>query len=351
MNDIYKYALISSKSGATFVIYCTLQMLNIYKRKRLAVITAVYWFLLLYIIAALVWWYISLQTQNTQMYEYRVAQLKRDDFLYGQKLEAIEQNKHAKTVQYIGEGFIFLIVILVGAVFVYRAVRRQIRLSQQQQNFMMAVTHELKTPLAVVNLNLETLQKRKLEPEQQQRIIYNTLQEAGRLNSLTNNILVASQMESGNYHVHSEETNFSELADGCVKAFTMRFPQRAIESNVQPGIFVSGETLLLQMLCSNLLDNALKYSPKDAVVHVSLVAGEQQCLFSVADEGNGIDDAEKKKVFEKFYRTGNETTRTAQGTGLGLYLCKRIAKDHGGQITIRDNTPRGSIFTVSLPQA
>ncbi|WP_457848411.1 histidine kinase dimerization/phospho-acceptor domain-containing protein, partial [Staphylococcus aureus] len=95
-----------------------------------------------------------------------------------QKILAIEEAKKRKTAQYVGEGVTFLALIIIGAVFVFRATRRQLKLSQQQQNFMMAVTHELKTPIAITQLNLETLQKRKLEEDKQQKLISNTLQEA-----------------------------------------------------------------------------------------------------------------------------------------------------------------------------
>lgn len=323
-------------------------MFNIYKRKKIAVVTLVYWFLLVYIIAALIWWYISLQQQNELMYNYRLSELNERDFFYAEKNKTIEQSKHAKTIQYIGEGLAFFIVILVGAVFVYRAVRKQLRLSQQQQNFMMAVTHEFKTPLAIINLNLETIERRKLEPIQQSKIIANTLQEATRLNSLTNNILVASQLESGNYQIHKQEINLSELIQAEVKTFMARYPDRIIQSSITPDLHVDGEPLLLQMLCSNLIDNALKYSSKDKPVQITLVQQDNKCQLSVIDMGVGIATEEKNKVFKKFYRTGNESTRKTKGTGLGLFLCKRIVTDHKGSIDIMHNTPQGSIFTVTL---
>ncbi len=169
--------------------------MNAWKKHRLARITLVYWFLLVYIVVALVFWYMELNKQNQQMYEYRVAQLeKRRTAGYPQERQAIEDAKRKKQSQYIGEGSVFLLLILVGAVFVYRATRRQFLLSRQQQNFMMAITHELKTPIAVARLNVETLLKRRLEEAQQQKLIANTLQEVNRLNTLTNNILVTSQL-------------------------------------------------------------------------------------------------------------------------------------------------------------
>ncbi len=173
--------------------------MGILKKKRLAVATIGYWFLLLYIIAALIWWFIALQQQSHQMAMYKMIELKADDPAFLQKEDIITTEEKRKNAQYIGEGSIFLLVILIGAVFVYRSVRRQIKMTQQQQNFMMAITHELKTPIAIAKLNLETLQKHKLEEGKQQKLILATLQEANRLNTLTNNILISSQLEDGGY--------------------------------------------------------------------------------------------------------------------------------------------------------
>jgi K+-sensing histidine kinase KdpD len=322
-------------------------MISAYKKRRLAFITVVYWFLLLFIVAAWVWWFISLQNQNSQMMEYKLLQLNKDDVAYFQKLNLINEENRRKTAQYISEGITFLLVTLIGALFVYRSVRKQLLLGRQQQNFMMAVTHELKTPIAVVNLNLETLQKRKLDEEKQQHIIQSTLQEADRLNDLTTNILVTSQLES-HYIPDKEQINFSELCDKCATDFTNRYPNRIIKKNIEENIFITGEKLLLQLLVNNLLDNALKYSSKEKIVSIELNKQPAKICLNIKDEGNGISDDEKKKVFGKFYRSGNETTRKTKGTGLGLYLCKRIAESHKAKIKVYNNQPAGSIFTVEF---
>ena len=323
-------------------------ILQFIRKKQLTFITLVYWVMLFYIIAALVFWFISLETQNNQMYIFRVSELKKDDPEYYNRVLEIDKAHRLKSIQYIGEGSTFLLLILVGAVFVYRAVRRQIVLSHQQQNFMMAVTHELKTPIAVARLNLETLLKRKLEESQQQRLLQNTLQEAKRLNELCNNILVTAQLEAGAYFVTRQELNFSDLVNDAAGECRNRYPQRQITTGIQPDLFVEGELLLLQMLVNNLLENALKYSPKDKPVHVALQVQQRQLKLSIADEGSGIPEPEKKRIFDKFYRIGSENTRTTKGTGLGLYLCKKIARDHKGSISVKDNKPHGSIFTVIL---
>jgi signal transduction histidine kinase len=319
------------------------------KPQRLVVVSWVYWVLLTYMVAALGWWFIALEKQNNDITSIRLNQLKKDDPAYFQASLKIEEANKRKTAQYIGEGSIFLALILVGAVFVYRATRRQLKLSQQQQNFMMAITHELKTPIAIAQLNLETLQKRKLDEDTQRKLISNTLQEANRLNTLCNNILLASQLDGGAYHSNKEEINFSDLVEGCVDDGKNRFPQRIIIEKISETIYVIGETLLLQMLVNNLLDNALKYSPKEATVTIALTEAGGSIKLTVSDEGFGIADNEKKKIFDKFYRSGDENTRKAKGTGLGLYLCRKIAESHNGNISVTDNYPSGSSFTATFP--
>ncbi len=325
-------------------------MISAYKKRRLTYVTIVYWFMLVFIMAAWVWWFISLQTQNDQMRMYKTVQLNKDDVAYDQKMNLIEDEHRRKTAQYISEGITFVLVTLVGALFVYRSVRKQILFGSQQQNFMMAITHELKTPIAVITLSAETLQKRKLDEEKQQRLINTTLQEAERLNELTSNILITSQLES-NYIPDKEEINFSELADACANVFSNRFSNRIIRKEIEEELFIYGERLLLQLLINNLLGNALKYSPKEKPVDITLHKEQNKIVLKIKDEGKGISDNEKKKVFDKFYRSGDEIVRTTKGTGLGLYLCKRIAESHKAKIKVADNQPSGSIFTVEFNAA
>ena len=321
------------------------------KSKKIQLIFLIYWFLLAYIIAALVWWFIALSRQNEQMTFFKLQQLKKNDTGYQVQYSEISAEKKRKTAQYIGEGSIFFLLIVAGAIFVYRAVNRELKLSRQQQNFMMAITHELKTPIAVAKLNLETLQLRKLDDAQQQRLISNTLQETNRLNNLCNNMLISSQIEAGGYRTANEEINISDLVQNSINDFRVRFPQRIIRTEIEQELFSNGDILLLQIAMNNLIDNAIKYSPKENTVSVHVLRNQPNIEIQVKDEGAGIEAEEKKKVFEKFYRLGNEATRRAKGTGLGLYLTHKIVSSHAGKISIKDNTPKGSIFVIELKEA
>lgn len=280
------------------------------------------------------------------MAQYETMQLKKDNPDYSTEIEKIKHFEALKTAQYAGEGSVFFLLIIAGAAFIYTAVRKQFKSGEQQNNLMMALTHELKTPIAVTKLNLETLQKRKLEDAQQQRLIQTTIQEANRLNTLCNNMLLASQIEVGGYRISKEEIDFSDVVRICVQDSIVRFPHRNIIDNIANEIFIEGDFLLLQMAVNNLIDNAIKYSPKESPVVVSLFAAEKLIHLSVKDEGRGIADSEKKKVFDKFYRIGNN--KAAKGTGLGLYLTKKIAQQHNANISVTDNRPTGSNFTISF---
>jgi signal transduction histidine kinase len=319
--------------------------------KRLRRTTFIYWMLLIYIIAALAWWFISLEKQNKQIaglqYKYLAAQKDTASPTgLANNLFVVDKETKRNTGKYIAEGVTFFILILIGAAFVYRSVRKQFKLQQQQQNFMMAVTHELKTPIAVTKLNLETLQKYTLDPEKQKKLIRTTLDETGRLNFLTNNILLASQLEGRGYKSSKEDLNLSALLKDCIQDFRSRFPDRIFKEEIEPDVDLKGETLLLQMMVNNLLENALKYSPKECPVTATLKRYRSGIELQVQDEGPGIADEEKKKIFNKFYRVGNEATRKTKGTGLGLYLCHKVARDHNADISVTNHLPHGSNFVV-----
>lgn len=316
-------------------------------RKGLRNATIVFWILLCYIVAALIWWLVSLEQQNKNIH-----QLKREQVSYTspQKetlLKAINNSQRRETIKYIAEGVTFLLLILFGAVYIYRLVRRQFKLQQQQQNFVMAITHELKTPIAVARLNLETLQKHNLPEDRKTKLMDTTLQETMRLDTLINNILIATQLDADAYKATKEELNFSLLVEDVVYQFTNRYPDKVVNTKIETGITIKGDSLLLNLLVSNLLENAYKYASRQTPINCTLKRLNNICL-SVTDEGMGIPDAEKEKVFERFYRIGSEQVRTAKGTGLGLYICKKIVQSHGGAITVRDNVPNGTNFTVSF---
>lgn len=307
-----------------------------------------FWVLLIYVIVALVWWFVSLERLTADMTELKLAELNPKAADYDLLREDVLLYQKRQTAKFVGEGVAFLALILAGAFFVYRSIRKQIEVSALQQNFMMAITHELKTPIATTRLSLETVLRRKLDEVQQQKLLLSALSETNRLNILTNNILLASQMEEKNFQRENEEVNLADVVETVVSDYKNRYPNRHIEASADKDLFIEGDELLIQIALSNLIDNALKYAPKESPVYVDLMDDNDNIQVKVSDEGSGVPDEEKQKIFEKFYRSGNENTRKAKGTGLGLYLTRKIITDHNGDIFVMDNTPHGSIFVIQF---
>jgi two-component system, OmpR family, sensor histidine kinase CiaH len=315
---------------------------------KIKLVFFVFWMLLAYTVAALVWWFYELNVQNLLIGRVEIKELVINDPLYLSKYNVIIDEQKRNTLQYIAEGLTFLLLIMAGAIYIYRGFVKELKLANDQRNFMMAITHELKTPIAVAKLNLETLQKHKLAESQQKQILSNTLQETNRLDILCNNLLVSSQIEAGKYNFTKGEQHFSDIVNDCADEFIRRYPLRIFTKNITPDLLVVGDLFLLQIAINNLIENAIKYSPKEKPIEITLHKVENWAQLSVTDEGAGVADGDKELVFEKFYRTGNEATKRAKGTGLGLYLTGRICKTHNGHIKIEDNPKGGSIFILSL---
>ena len=255
-------------------------------KRKLRFTTIVYWVLLLYIITALLWWAFSLQKQNITLYELRKEHLNftitdHQSPAYQAQLKYIEDSRKRNLAKYLSEGGLFLILILIGAVYIYRTVRQQFRVQQQQQNFVMAITHELKTPISVSRLNLETIQRYKLDQDKSSKLIENTLEEILRLDTLIDNILISSQLEGHSYQVTMEELSLSDLIKDVMHQFKTRYHSRIIIEELEPDIDLIGDPVLLKLLVSNLLENANKYSPRESPISVSL----KKRQFSYSIEG------------------------------------------------------------------
>ncbi len=325
-------------------------MRKFFDRIPLKFINYVFWLLLIYLIAALAWWYIELDQQNDLMLAFQLEQVMKSSTMDPGALDAVRDAHDRNAKQYIGEGFTFLVITILGAVFVYVVVRRQIRYHLQQKNFMMAVTHELKTPIAVTKLSLETLRRHKLDEERQSKILGDAINETERLDALCNNILLSSQLESGGYQLTKQEFDCTAMISSAVSAFQKRYPARSFAVQVPGAVLLNGEEFLIRLVLNNLIENAVKYTTPVMPISISLEELDHQAVIKVADLGAGIPDAEKQKVFEKFYRVGDESKRKTKGTGLGLYLSTKIVKDHKGSISIENNHPVGTVFKVTLPK-
>lgn len=254
-----------------------------------------------------------------------------------------------RKAMFIGEGIFFFIIFFVGAIRLKKAFDREDRLHKQQHNFMLSVTHELKSPLASIKLYIQTILKRELDKDQQQQFLKNSLKDIERLDDLVENVLIATKLDNIQSQFQRESFNFSEaVAKIADRLQVYSCTTQSIKQNVEPDIYLNGDNFALTSVVTNLLENAIKYSPPCEQVSVKLYKEKGDVILSVADFGAGIPDEEKKNVFNKFYRVGSENTRKTKGTGLGLYIVKSVLDKHQAQIKVRDNKPSGTIFEITF---
>lgn len=243
----------------------------------------------------------------------------------------------------------FLLVLIVGVIYMHRSVKKERKLHEQKRNFLLSVTHELKSPLASIKLYLQTINKRDLNKQQIMSFIDKCLLDVERLDDLVENMLLASKIENQSYTFPKEKFNLSALVDSVVNRLQINkcdFNQQLINAEIEPKIEITGDKFALSSVVTNLVENAIKYSSPCEEVGVKLFRKDNSVYLQVADRGIGIADEEKQRIFERFYRVGSEDTRNTKGTGLGLYIVKQVLDKHDASIFVRDNRPAGSVFEV-----
>lgn len=251
----------------------------------------------------------------------------------------------------LGETAVFVFIFFVGAYYMHKAINGERKLHRQQKNFLLSVTHELKSPLASIKLYLQTILKRDLDVAQQRSFITNSLKDIERLDDLVENMLLATKIESNSYTFPKEKFNFSELVSSVAERLQVHTcSSQIIKTTIHPKISLMGDKFALTSMVTNLIENAVKYSPPCSEVEVNLIRKNGLIQFSVADKGIGIRDEEKSRIFEKFYRVGSEDTRKTKGTGLGLFIVKQVLDKHQATIKVKNNQPSGTIFEVTFSE-
>ncbi|MFM8432719.1 MAG: sensor histidine kinase [Bacteroidota bacterium] len=265
------------------------------------------------------------------------------------EISSLEKKLNLQKWMIIGEGLVFLSLLLWGSFITYRSFRKEFELARLQKNFLLSVTHEFKSPLASIKLYLETILQRDLDVDRRQKFLTSALVDTDRLDQLVENALMANLVERPEHVFHKEYFNFSRTIRELVDRYRSvpGFPE--LSAYIVDELNLYGDRNALSILFINLIENAAKYSSAGSGIGIRLEQDNSSVMLSVADQGIGIPDKEKEKVFQKFYRVGNEETRNSKGTGLGLYLSGMIVKKHNGSIKVKDNSPRGSIFEVRLP--
>jgi PAS domain S-box-containing protein len=250
---------------------------------------------------------------------------------------------------------ISVVTFAEGTVFAFRDLTEEQAVERMKADFISTVSHELRTPLAAIYGAALTLQRDdvQLEGARAQELLSVVADESDRLARIVNDILWASRVDSGSLQMSIERCNAEELTESVLSAARLHLPENVtLKLNAPPDLpHVAADPDKVRQVLTNLVDNAIKYSPDGGSVQIELDRAGHRVRISVGDEGLGIPPAEQHRIFEKFYRLDPNLTRGVGGTGLGLYICRELVRRMDGRIWVEPRHPRGSKFALELPVA
>ena len=270
-------------------------------------------------------------------------------------IDALEEEAASRINRYIWEGGFFLLVLIGGMGVLTRTIRRDADLRKRQQNFLAAVSHEFKSPLASMRLSAETLLLRAEDPDTQ-RLGQRVLEDGERLLRMVDNLLETTRLEEGRHTLDSEPVALREIVMHCIDAIAerARLSGIVVETQIPETLAVSADRAAFETVLRNLLDNALKacVAGEGSKIEVNASGGEGRIAISVRDDGLGFPPKKATAIFEKFHRLGDELHRTTPGTGLGLYIVKRLVELSGATIEAASSgSGQGATVTVHWPAA
>jgi signal transduction histidine kinase len=268
-------------------------------------------------------------------------------------LAALAETRASRINRMVWEGGFFLVVLLGGMTVLTRTIRHDAELRQRQQNFLAAVSHEFKSPLASIQLASETLVLRSHEPDTQ-RLGRRILEDVGRLLRMVDNLLDTTRLEEGRQQLAPVVTSLRAAAEAAVAevAERARLSDIALTLEIPEDLRFSVDPGALETTLRNLLDNAIKACVAGSG-HSIVVRGERSgewVELAVVDDGLGFPPEDGAMVFEKFHRLGDELRRSMPGTGLGLYIVKRLVELGGGRARAESEGPgRGATVRIRWP--
>ena len=264
-------------------------------------------------------------------------------------LKSLDQRLDRKSKAWLGEGFVIGLITLIIILAMYIYIDQILRFNLQKTNFMMAVTHELKTPIAAAKLAIETVIRNK-NIEAQDRVLEISKKNIDRLSGMMERVLLATQFENSLPVAQKKWESCSDIIQKALVDCQFTDEQILKISLVIPSNFsIYCDSNMMKIAFINLFTNSIKYSEPNGVnVNVSSIINNEHCQILISDQGIGIPMIERTRIFEKFYRVGNEKTRSRSGSGLGLYLVKQILQLHDARIEVQANNPKGSTFVINF---
>lgn len=245
------------------------------------------------------------------------------------------------------------VIIIIAGIFVFRSINREIKLTQLKSDFVSNVSHELKTPLALISMFSETLEMDRIKSEEKKKEYYSIIhQETNRLSRMVSSILNFSKMEVGKREYNFSKNDINLIIQKILDTYDYHFSSKGFTCKFKKQYLstIKCDKEAISEAIINLIDNAIKYSSDKKMITIRTGLENNFIYFEVEDYGIGISKEEQKKVFDKFFRASTGNVHDTKGTGLGLSIVKSIIEAHNGNIVLTSTINKGSIFRVLLPK-
>ena len=251
----------------------------------------------------------------------------------------------------LAEGLLLLLAILAGVYVIFLFWSRQAALLREQKLFISQVTHELKSPLASLQLHIETIRRHQPPPERMAAFLETMMGDTARLNGLIDNLLSASRVEQQNWQLNLQATDFSAFVERYFRPRQFNLPRAGkLTLEIESGLHAMIDRDAMETVFRNLLENAVLYSDGPPDITIRLSGDQGHCRLDIADRGRGIEPGDQRKIFKMFYRVRRKN-ENIRGSGLGLFIVRANIEQHGGQISVESaGTGKGTTFHLVLPR-
>lgn len=254
-----------------------------------------------------------------------------------------------RVIMIIGEGSVFLTLLLVGLWKIKATIKKEVAIARQQNNFMLSVTHELKTPIAASKLYAQTLLKHSLTEEKRKELLQKTIDESNRLENLVEQLLTAARLEQSHLEIHRQTFELQDVFSEVISLHEKR-EKLGIQLTNTSSLTITSDRFLLVTILKNLTENAAKYGFSEKEIELNYSYANGILSITVQDFGVGIPTEAQGMIFKKFVRLENEETRTKKGTGLGLFIAYECTKALGGNLKLITNkSAAGALFEITIP--
>lgn len=297
-----------------------------------------------YLTIGIIWWGLLLNRKNQEIFDHKRTSSNPSE------LAIIEADFRSEKLQIIGEG-LFLIISLMGGIFIiYRSANKEIQQVRQQGDFLLSVSHELKSPITAIKLALQTLNRPNLPAATTLKITNSAIKDTDRLEQLVQNILLSTSIEEKKLELYVEPWEVQEIIAQLVSEFESKASKNEIIllNNCTSTVCNLDRTMIRQALV-NILQNATKYAIEDSPITITCNTLLNKVQIEISNHGPSIREDEKKLIFQRFYRGQDQAVRSREGTGIGLYISNEIIKAHDGYIEVNSSSKNMTSFTIYLP--